>query len=230
MACLRTLARGAALVVALLGAGCGQDVAQTAVYVGAPPGETLDCTPPSEPPELPDEPELGGGRSVEEWELAPIGDYDLGQGPGVTLASLDGFRLFVNGHLLATGTASLTPTFVPLTLLPGDNALVVVVTAVARRPALLLALDELARAYVTGGAITLPDGSSTGFKVSTEPGGDFLLPDFDDSAWAEALDRGSPDENPGCAPGPGFSGSRCASPRPASRQARPAAGTPRPRS
>ncbi len=204
MSCERIIAPPAALLVLLLGAGCGEDIAQTAVYVGTPPADSLDCAPPSEPPELPDDPALGGGRSVEEWELAPIGDYDLDQGPGVTLAALDGFRLFVNGHLLATSTASLVPTFVPLTLLPGDNALVVVVTAVARPPALLLALDELARVYVTGGPIALHDGSSAGFKVSTEPSGDFLLPGFDDSAWAEALDRGPLDESPGCDPGPGF--------------------------
>jgi pectate lyase len=189
--------------LALSIAGCGRDIAQTAEYVGTPP-PTLDCSAPSEPPQLPDDPALGGARDVEDWELAPIGAYDLGQGPGVTLAALDGFRLFVNGHLLATSTAALTPTFVPLTLLPGDNVVVVVVTAVDRKPVLLLALEELERAYVTGGPVALHDGSSTGFKVSSDPSGDFLRPDFDASSWVEALDRGSPDENPGCDPGPGF--------------------------
>jgi pectate lyase len=192
------------LLVLLLGAGCGTEVAQTAVSVNERPAETLDCAPPLETPVLPSEPNLGGGRSVEPWELAPAGDYDAGHGPGITLAALDGFRLFVNGHLLAESTTSLTPTFVPLTLLPGKNAIAVVVTAVARPPALLFALDELERTYATGGPITLQDGRVTRFKLSAEPSGDFSTPDFDAASWGEALDRGTPEESPGCDPGPGF--------------------------
>ena len=92
--------------------GCGTDVAQTAVYAGAP--APLDCAPPSTQVELPNDARFGGAAALEDWPLAK-GDYLAGQGPGVTVAALDGFRLFVNGHLLATGTSSLVPTFVPLT-------------------------------------------------------------------------------------------------------------------
>jgi pectate lyase len=185
-------------------AGCGTEVAQTAVYVGGPPAVTLDCSSPEEPPTLPSDPNLGGGRDVEPWELAPVGAYDAGHGPGITLAALDAFRLFVNGNLLAESTTSLAPTFVPLTLLPGQSAIAVVVTAMERPPALLLALDELERTYATGGPITLQDGRTARFKLSVAPSGDFSAPNFDDSGWGEALDRGTPEANPGCDPGPGF--------------------------
>jgi pectate lyase len=193
-----------ALLVAAFVSGCGTDVAQTAVTVSTTPEATLDCTPPSEPPVLPTDPKLGGDREVEAWELAPIGAYDVGRGPGITLAALDGFRLFVNGHLLAESTTSLVPTFVPLTLLPGDNAIAVVVTAEDRPPALLVALEELERTYATGTPVTLHDGRTTRFKVAVEPSADFSQPDFDASGWDEAFDRGAPDDNPGCDPGPGF--------------------------
>jgi len=110
---------GLALVAALgplLGA-CGTDVAQTATVVHQPAPAGLDCTPPATPPELPSDPHLGGDAKITPWVLQ-TGDYVADQGPGIAVATRDGFRLFVNGHLLAEGTASLEPTFVPLTLLP----------------------------------------------------------------------------------------------------------------
>jgi pectate lyase len=110
------------------------------------------------------------------------------------VAARDGFRLFVNDHLVAAGTESLEPTFVPLTLLPGDNAVSVVVTAVEGPPALLVIIDELERPYPT----------SSAWKVSSEPSGAWASATYDDSSWVTATDRGEPDENPGCDPGAGF--------------------------
>jgi hypothetical protein len=182
--------------------GCGTDVAQTATVAPAP--GTFSCPPPELPPELPGIPALGGGATLGAWDLA-TGDYGAGQGPGVTVAARDGFRLFVNGRLLAESTASLVPTFVPLTLLPGDNVVAVVVSSTSGVPALLLHLDELSRELV----------SDASFRVSTMPAGDWMLPGFDDSAWQSAVDHGTPASNPDCRPALGFpagSGARWVTP------------------
>jgi pectate lyase len=189
-------ARARLALVASLGltlGACRTDVAQTATYVHEEPPTGLDCTPPMSPPELPSDPQLGGGEKRMPWVLQ-TGDYVADQGPGVVVAARDGFRLFVNEHLLAESTSSLEPVFVPLTLLPGDNAVSVVVTASARPPALLALVDELERPYAT-------DAS---WKVSTAPSGDWSSASYDDSSWANAADRGSPEANAGCDPGPGF--------------------------
>lgn len=179
------------LVTACGLAGCGTDVAQTAVYGGAP--TPLDCTPPSTPVELPSDPAFGGGAMITDSVLAS-GDYHAGQGPGIAVAALDGFRLFVNGHLLATSTSSLVPEFVPLTLLPGDNAIAVVVSATDRIPTLLAEVDELERAY----------GTDAGWKVTSDPPADFSDPHTEDGPWAQAVDRGSIAQNPSCDPGSDF--------------------------
>lgn len=182
------------LLLALGGAsGCGTDVAQTAVFGAEPIPTPLDCSAPSTPATLPSDSHFGGGASVSDWVLA-TGDYAVDQGPGVAVAALDAYRLFVDGHLLAEGTESLVPKFVPLTLLPGNHVIAVVVSAAERPPALLAELDELERAY----------GTNAGWKVSTSPPSDFSEPSSDATSWAAAVDRGAPDESPGCAPEAGF--------------------------
>jgi pectate lyase len=175
--------------------GCGTDVAQTATTMPEAPAG-LDCTPPATPPELPSEPELGGGAKLTTNWLLQAGDYGADQGPGIAIAARDGFRLFVNGRLLAESTDSLSPVFERLTLLPGVNAVSVVVTASTGPPALLALVDELERPYV----------SDASWKVSSDPSGDWSAATYDDSGpeWATAQDLGSPEENPGCDPGPGF--------------------------
>jgi pectate lyase len=183
----------AALWLALAGAsGCGTEVAQTAVR-GSEPPVPLDCSAPSVAATLPDDARFGGSTGVSDWILA-TGDYGADQGPGVAVAALDAYRLFVNGHLLATGTASLVPRFVPLTLLPGDNVIAVVVAAEGRSPALLAELDELERTY----------GSDATWKVTTAPPLDFAEPSSDDATWDTPADRGAPEDSPGCAVDAGF--------------------------
>jgi pectate lyase len=185
----------AALAVALGLAleACGTDVAQTATVVPQAAPSGLDCTPPTTTPTLPSDPQLGGDAKRMPWVLQS-GDYVADQGPGVVVAARDGFRLFVNGHLLEESTASLEPVFVPLTLMPGENAVSVVVTASAGAPALLALVDELERPYP----------SDASWKVSATPSGDWSAAGYDDSTWANATDRGAPEANPGCDPGPGF--------------------------
>lgn len=170
--------------------GCGTDVAQTAMRT---PATTLVCPAPETPPTLPGAAALGGGAVIAAWAPA-TGEYGAGQGPGVTVAARDGFRLFVNGHLLAESTASLVPAFVPLTLLPGENVIAVVVTSASGAPALLFHLDELERELVSGAS----------FRANATPAGDWMLPGFDDSDWASVVDHGTPAENPECRPALGF--------------------------
>ena len=191
----QTLRAMLALVPMLaLGLGaCGTDVAQTATVVHQATPAGLDCKPPATPPGLPSEPHLGGDAKTMPWVLQ-TGDYVADQGPGIAIAARDGFRLFVNGRLLAESTASLEPVFVPLTLLPGDNAVSVVVTASAGPPSLLALVDELERPYP----------SDAGWKVNASPSGDWSSAGYDDSTWANAESHGAPEKNPGCDPGPGF--------------------------
>jgi len=190
--------RGLGSLLVVLGlCACGTDVAQTATTLPPElPPAGLDCTPPATPPVLPSEPDLGGDAPLTTDWLLQAGDYGADQGPGIAIAARDGFRLFVNGRLLAESADSLSPVFERLTLLPGVNAVSVVVTASTGPPALLALVDELERPYV----------SDASWKVSSEPVGDWSSATYDDSdsSWASAQDLGSPDENPGCDPGPGF--------------------------
>lgn len=198
MGALRDLLRARALGTLVLAVGlsaCGTDVAQTATYVPEKLPTSLDCTPPSTPPELPSTPQFGGDAKPMD-SLLQTGSYGADQGPGIAIAARDAFRLFVNGRLAAEGTASLSPVFIPLTLLPGDNAVSVVVTASAGPPALLAVVDELEHPYT----------SDASWKVSSDPSGDWSAAGYDDSGseWSSAVDRGTPEQNPGCNPGPGF--------------------------
>ena len=166
--------------------GCGSDVAQTAFRPSVSP--PFDCEPASEPVTLPSEPALGGGDSLSTSPL--IGDtYGAGLGPGIALVARDGFRLYQNDELVAEDTASLVPKFVPLTFLPGDNVVSVVVSSRDRAPALLVHIDELERPYLSDAA----------WKVTTAPDGDFRSPGYDASGWDDAVDHGA-----GCEPAPGF--------------------------
>ena len=183
--------RRASLAGALGLFGCGTEVAQTAVELATP--AALDCTAPSSPVELPSEPQFGGGATRSDTILAK-GNYGAGQGPGISVAALDGFRLLVDGELLADGFSSLEPAFFPLTLSPGDNAIAVVVTAKDRVPVLLAEVAELERLYP----------SDATWKVSSTPGNDFSDPSTDDSQWAKASDRGGVEQSPACDPGDGF--------------------------
>jgi len=178
--------------LALAALGCGTDIAQTA-GVAPDGGGGLSCTEPEQPVELPTEPEFGGGAMIDEWELA-TGDYGVDQGPGIAIAARDGFRLFANGHLLAESTASLESVFVPLTLLPGETVIAVVVTAESGPPGLLVELEELERAYP----------SNESWTASAAPSGDWMLPGFDDTSWVAATGHGSITENPDCTPSAGF--------------------------
>jgi pectate lyase len=184
LSCSRTIGwLGAVLLF-----GCGSEVAQTAFL---PPEETpdaLDCGDPGglSPPAAP---ELGGGMSVEVSDGVSA-TYGAGEGPGVYVTARDGFRLFLNGAMLAESPAARAPQFVPLTLLPGKNVIGVVAYAESGVPAALVQIDELLRSYATDGT----------WKVSAAPEAGWTDPGSDDSTFDSATDYGAIGSRPGCDP------------------------------
>jgi pectate lyase len=176
------------LLAVLLGSllGCGRDVAQTAERL--PPDGSFDCASPAADVALPSGAPFGDGKEPAS-ALVGIG-YGPGAGPGLFVVARDRFRVYLNGELVRESTASRVPDFVPLTVLPGDNVLAVVVAASAGMPAALVQLDELERSY--------PSDSS--WRVSTSPIGNFHDSAYDDSGWLDAQDAGAIGTRPGCDP------------------------------
>lgn len=163
---------------------CGTEVAQTARET---PLEPLDCSL-NAALALPEGDVFGDGS---EPLSVLVGDgYEAGDGPGLFVTARDAFRVYLNGKLVVESTDARTPTFVPLSLLPGANALSVVVAAERGTPAALVQLDELTRSYV----------SDSSWKVSTTPEEGFTGATFDDEAWPSARDYGTLGSLPGCDP------------------------------
>ena len=168
----------------LLLPGCGTDIAQTA---SSQPAARLDCSSMGGV-DLPHDPVFGDGTEpVSDW----VGEgYSAEQGPGLFITARDAFRAYLNEQLVVASATARQELFVPLTLLPGDNVLTVVVTAESGVPAALLQLDELERSYP----------SDTSWKVSAAPGRGFRSIEYDDSRWPDATDLGVLGSLPGCDP------------------------------
>lgn len=145
-----------------------------------PAPSAVPTEPPCQAPEtavrLPnDDASLGGAESDPPAYL--VGDYGVSEGPGIELVARDGFRLFVNGHLLSESRDALAPKFVPITFLPGHNVVSVLVVSANEQPELGIRIDELSG----------PIFGSDQFRVSTQPAGSWSLPDFDASDWSAAV-------------------------------------------
>jgi pectate lyase len=143
------------VIGALVGAlGCGREVAQTASREPTPEEQT-SCE--SSLTELPNAPKW----LTLEAEPSPLvsEDYGAGEGPGLWITARDAYRVYLNGALAAESKNAREPAFVPLSLLPGDNELLVAVWAAAGAPAALLQVDDLDRSYVSD--------ASFGVKVET---------------------------------------------------------------
>ncbi|MGC4091188.1 MAG: hypothetical protein QM756_25590 [Polyangiaceae bacterium] len=170
---------------ALVGlSGCGTSVAQTAVLESDAP---LECVS-SGALSLPRDAVFGDGSEPASNLVGSL--YHGGQGPGLYVAARDAYRVYLNGRLVRAAAAPREATFIPLSLLPGDNALSVVVAAKRGTPAALLQLDELDQSYV----------SDASWKVSSAPTAGFTNAGYDDSAWSAATDFGALSALPGCAP------------------------------
>ncbi len=184
----RPHALGALVGVGCFAVACGTDVAQTAAMGQVAP---LDCTF-AGALVLPQDDVFGDGSEA----TSPLvsSSYASGEGPGLYVTARDAFRIYLNGALVVESTEPRSPAFVPLSLLPGDNALSVVVAAKRGTPVAALQLDDLDRSYVSNGT----------WKASTEPDGDFASADYDDSAWTDATDYGRYGVLPDCEPEDGF--------------------------
>jgi pectate lyase len=167
---------------ALLATGCGTDIAQTAALG---PAGLPDCSTPGAVT-LPNDAVFGSG-SEPASELVGTG-YDAGNGPGLFVLARDAFRVYLNGALVTASTSARVGVFVPLSLLPGDNALSVVVAAKSGTPAAWLQLDELEQSYP----------SDASWKVTSAPERGYADATFDDSSWANASDLGARGALAGC--------------------------------
>ncbi|HEY4159871.1 MAG TPA: hypothetical protein VGM29_17290 [Polyangiaceae bacterium] len=162
--------------------GCGNEVAQTAV---PGPGAALDCSRPGALA-LPENAEFGDGT---ETPSALVGQgYADGEGPGIYVSARDAFRVYLNGELVVASASPRSGLFTPLSVLPGDNALTVVIAAESGTPTAWVQLDELEQSYE----------SDTTWTVSSSPEAGFMNANFDDSAWATATDYGPRGALPGC--------------------------------
>lgn len=164
------------LAFALLSA-CGQELAQTADPIPPPP--MTDCTSAIAP--ILARATAVGPAGAASSILVGHG-YGAENGPGLFVNARDAFRVFLNADLAAESSSPRSTQFVPLSLLPGDNVLAVVVAAgPGDAPAVVLELDELDRDFM----------SDTTWRVSTAPSPGFERVGFDDSAWSPARDLGT---------------------------------------
>lgn len=163
--------------------GCGRELAQTATREADP---VLDCSEPLAA--LPDTPDWASG----ELEVTPLvsAAYGAGDGPGLWLSARDAYRVYLNGIVIAESSRARASDFIPLSLLPGDNALSIAVWAERGVPVALAQLDELTQSYV----------SDSSWRVETAPAVGFAARDFADSAWPAVSDYGRIGTLPGCDP------------------------------
>ncbi len=171
-----------ALLGAFLALGCTTELAQVA---SRGPLEPLDCAGEGGL-RRPDERVFGATPNAVSALVG--GDYGSGDGPGLHVVARDAFRVLLNGELVVESSAPREGTFVPLTLLPGDNVVAVVVSAASGTPAALLSLEGLDGSTVSDAA----------WKVSDAPAPDYARPEADDAGWEDATDYGAPGVLAGC--------------------------------
>ncbi|MCF0224190.1 MAG: pectate lyase, partial [Fibrobacter sp.] len=97
---------------------------------------------------LPEDVRLGGGDKVGSQLIAAT--YNSGKGPGVWIVADGGYRLYHNGSLLAEDNQAGRVRFIPMTLLPGENAFSVVGVNGIGAPGVLVQIDDLDRSYYSG--------------------------------------------------------------------------------
>lgn len=103
----------------------------------------------SEVANLPADAAYGGGDKVGSQLIAAT--YNAGGGPGIWIVADGGYRLYVNGEMLAEDNQAGRVRFVPYTFLPGENAVSVVGVNGSGAPGVMVQIDELDRSYYSGG-------------------------------------------------------------------------------
>ena len=175
---------------ALSALGCGRDVAQTA-FREATEADEFSCEVPVATTPTPPTWLTG---DVEPSPL--VGEYGAGEGPGLWITARDAYRVYVNGVAVhqSANASPRSADFVPLSLLPGDNQLVVALWAAAGTPAAILQLDELDQTYV----------STKAWRFETKPQPGFAALDYEPSSSIEPKVLGRLGALPDCEPASGF--------------------------
>ena len=97
---------------------------------------------------LPSESAYGGGDKVGSQLVAAT--YNAGEGPGIWIVADGGYRLYHNGALLAEDNQAGRVRFVPMTFLPGENAISVVGVNGKGAPGVMVQIDDLDKSYYSG--------------------------------------------------------------------------------
>lgn len=103
---------------------------------------------PSEVVSLPTSVNVGGGDKIGSQLIGAT--YNAGYGPGIWIVADGGYRLYHNGALLAEDNQAGRVRFVPMTFLPGENAISVVGVNGMGAPGVMVQIDELDRSYYSG--------------------------------------------------------------------------------
>ena len=97
---------------------------------------------------LPADAAYGGGDKVGSQLVAAT--YNAGDGPGIWIVADGGYRLYHNGALLAEDNQAGRVRFVPMTFLPGENAISVVGVNGSGAPGVMVQIDDLDKSYYSG--------------------------------------------------------------------------------
>ena len=112
---------------------------------------------------LPTDANYGGGDKVGSQLIAAT--YNAGKGPGVWIVADGGYRLYHNGSLLAEDNQAGRVRFIPMTLLPGENAFSVVGVNGSGAPGVMVQIDDLSQSYYSGSSWKAkPSVSNTAWK------------------------------------------------------------------
>lgn len=103
---------------------------------------------PSEVVSLPGDAAYGGGDKVGSQLVAAT--YNAGEGPGIWIVADGGYKLYHNGALLAEDNQAGRVRFIPMTFLPGENAISVVGVNGQGAPGVMVQIDDLDKSYYSG--------------------------------------------------------------------------------
>ena len=144
---------------------------------------------------LPTDSKWGGSDAVGSVLIGNT--YGAGQGPGIYIVADGGYRLYLNGELLAYDNAAGRVRFIPMTFLPRKNVVSIVGINGLNAPGILMHLDELEKPYVSG----------TGWKVNNSPADNtYKTKGYNDASWSGAtvLSTGTITQTPSGATITGF--------------------------
>lgn len=113
--------------------------------------------------------------------------YNASKGPGIWIVADGGYRLYLNGELLAHDNQAGRVQFIPITFLPGDNALSVIGIDGNGAPGVLVQIDELEKSHVSNATWKASASvSDNSWKFSS----------YNDQSWANAQASGTAASSP----------------------------------